>query len=143
MPLSNSQFNSTPAGTMSSNYAPKVTVPSNPGGFGNVPKPNISMPTPRVTSTPTPRVTSTPTSRVTATPTSTPLSTPSISNNPEFRGSYPPATKLNTPSTPVVSKPTPIATSTPISTPTPVATPTANKPSPVKTAATAMFGMGR
>ena len=122
---------------MSSNYSPKGNVPSNPGGFGNVPKPNINMPTPKVTSTPTARVTSTPTPQVTSTPRAT---TPSIPNNPEFRGSYPPATKI---STPVASKPTPVATPTPISTPTPVATPRTSTPSPVKTATTSMFGMGR
>lgn len=133
MPLSNSQFG------MVRNTQTKVNVPSNPGGFGNVPRPNISMPTPSVTATPTPRITSTPISRVTSTPTPLTTSTPSIPNNPEFRGSYPPANRISTP----ISKPTPIATPTPISTPTPVSTPGASTPSPVKIPTTAMFGAGR
>jgi len=144
MPISNSQFG------MVRNTKTKVTVPSNPGGFGGAPKPNISMPTPRVTAIPTPRMTPTSTStpRVTATPTPQVTSTPSIPNNPEFRGSYPPATKLNTPSTSRVSTPTPASTPTPMNTPmtvpTPMSTPTASPtPSSVKTPTIAMFGAGR
>lgn len=99
------------------------TVPGTPG-FGNVPKPQISMP-PKVTKTPkpVPKNTKKNTPKITSAPKPTATPSVTVSRNPEYRGSFPPvANKAPRPKTtakPVTPKPTPKVTATPKATPKP------------------------
>ena len=118
---------------------PKST-PGTPG-FNNAPKPKITLPPkPKVTTTPkpTPKKTKKPIPKVTATPKVV------VPNNPEFRGSYPPAVTKQPVKPKVTPKPT--VTKTPTPKPKKTETPKPKKtqtPKLKKTNGGAIFGYGK